>query len=345
LSLNGISQSADSGTKASRIVLSAAVAILMVALVASPMGLSSGGKAPTQQEYVIAAAGDPTGRHLPMNNPYRHQYDDVADLIECMDPDRFLMLGDGQHENGLLEDYLEYYDSEFGKLLDITCPVPGNHDYYWDWEQFQLHDHPFAGSNGSGYFGYFGDLAYPPFGFYSFELGNWHLIALNSDLVFNYDYMEPGTPAYVQYEWLKDDLKAHPNNRYSGTIVFFHHPLYSWEVPSSPTWSSPELVPIWELMYASGVDIVLNGHSHNYQRWEPQDAYGNYQPDGIREFIVGTGGYYLNPIGHPPQPDNFVWGQADIFGALKLTLLEDSYRFEFVSIDGVVLDSGSFDCN
>lgn len=309
-------------------------------MVLMPTVLAGGPKPPKTEVYVIGVVGDPTGTHLPMKNPYRHQYDDVADMLYAWNLDKFLMLGDAQHENGLLEDYLTYYDSEFGKLLDITAPVPGNHDYYWDWEQFQLHDHPFAGSNGSGYFSYFGEIAHPPLGYYSFDIGSWHFIALNSDIVLNFDVTEVGSPAYEQNAWLINDLATHPEKDYPGTIAFFHHPLYTWESPSSPGWTSPELIPVWELLYAAGVDLVFNGHSHNYQRWAPQDPYGNYDPDGITQFIVGTGGYYLNELGHPPVPGNFVWGQDSQFGALKLKLSDGSYSFEYWSISGKVLDSG-----
>jgi hypothetical protein len=322
-------------------MLAALIALLMVTMTMMPLA-SSAPQAKCSPDYVVGVVGDICGTHLPGNNPQRHQYDNVADLLYSMDLDKFLMLGDAQHENGLLEDYYTYYDTEFGKLLNITAPVAGNHDYYWDgWAP----NNPHSGSNGSGYFGYFGDIAYPPYGFYSFDLGSWHFIALNSVLVFDYNYTEPGNPAYLQFQWLKQDLASHPNAKYPGTVVFFHHPLYDWETPNSPTWSSPELIPIWDLLYKSGVDIVFNGHSHTYQRWAPQDAYGNYQANGVREFVVGTGGYYLNNLGHNPKPANFVWGQDQDFGALKLSLYRGSYDFQFVSIDGKVLDSGSVLCN
>lgn len=327
-------------------IVSLLIASLVICMVLTPTVSTAGSKPSKERMYVVGVVGDPTGTHLPMNNPYRHQYDDVADMLYDWDLDKFLMLGDAQHENGLLEDYLKYYDSEFGKLLDITAPIPGNHDYYWDWEQFQLHDHPFASSNGSGYFDYFGEIAHPPLGFYSFDLGSWHIIALNSEIILNYDVTEVGSPAYEQYEWLKSDLASHPEKRYPGTIAMLHHPLFTWETPGAPGWTSPELVPFWELLYAAGVDLVFNGHSHNYQRWAPQDPYGNYDADGITEFVVGTGGYYMNELGHKPVPENFVWGQDSEFGALKLMLFDGSYSFEFWSISGEVLDSGyDIPCN
>ena len=323
-------------------VFAVLIASLMIGIALVPMGSSAAPKVQKEPLFVIGAAGDICGTHLAWNNPQRHQYDNVADLLVAMGVEKFLMLGDAQHEDGFLADYLTYYDAEFGKLLDITCPVPGNHDYYWDgWAP----NNPHSISNGSGYFGYFGEIAHPPLGYYSFDLGPWHLIALNSPLVFDYDYTVPGNPGNEQWEWLKQDLADHPNSKYPGTIVYFHHPLYDWETPNSPQWSSPELVPIWDLLYANHVDIVLNGHAHNYQRWAPQDAYGNFKADGIRQFTVGTGGYYMNNLGHPPKPANFIWGQDGDFGALKLKLFADSYSFEFVSITGSALDSGSFACN
>jgi len=331
-----------SKARVSLLVMTSLLVVIALAMPASPVTAS-----PREQPaYTVVAVGDIAGTHLPGNNPHRHQYDDVARLITTIDPLAFLALGDMQHENGLLEDYLAYYDSEFRTLMDITYPVPGNHDYYWDWEQFQLHDHPFASSNGSGYFGYFSarlaEISNDPntlkYGYYSFDLGEeWHLVALNSVLVFDYDYTVPGTPANLQYQWLVEDLKEHESFR--GTIVYFHHPFYDWETPNSPQWASPELQPIWELLYANHVDIVLNGHSHTYQRWAPQDACGNFKSDGVREFVVGTGGYYLNNLGYPPQPANFVTGQDWSFGVLKLTLRDGCYDFEFISISGEVLDS------
>lgn len=329
-------------------VLSLAIAATMIGIVAVPLE-SSASSADENQTFVVAVVGDIAGTHLPGNNPQRHQYDDVASLIEKMNPTAFLALGDLEHENGLLEDYLAYYDTAFGPLMGITYPVPGNHDYYWNSSPV---NNPHSASNGSGYFGYFdtrlAEISSDPntllYGYYSFNLGtSWHIVALNSPLVFHYDYTVPGSPANLQFKWLQQDLKDHSG--FSGTIVYFHHPLYDWETPNSPQWTSPELLPIWELLSSSGVDIVLNGHSHTYQRWAPQDASGNYKADGVREFIVGTGGYYLNNLGHPPQPANFVTGQDQSFGALKLTLGPGSYTFEFDSIDGSVMDSGTVACN
>jgi hypothetical protein len=319
-----------------------ALASIMVAAIAVPMAVPAAPAPVGKPLAVLAAVGDICGTHLPGNNPQRSQYDNVADLIEAMNPDKFLMLGDAQHEDGLLSDYYTYYDSAFGKLLPITAPTPGNHDYYWDyWNP----NNPHTTYDAEGYFGYFGAIAYPPYGYYSFDVGSWHIVSINSPLIFDYDYTVPGNPGYDQYQWLENDLASHPAERFPGTLVFMHHPLYDWETPNSPQWASPELVGFWELFYKYGVDIVLDGHAHNYQRWAPQDACGNAKADGVREFVVGTGGYYMNNLGHNPKPANFEWGQDSQFGALKLDLYHGSYSFEFVSIDGKVLDSGTVLCN
>lgn len=318
--------------------------VMMIVGMSVPAELGAG----AGETYVVVAVSDTCGEHFPKELSDRDQYDKVADLIDAMDTEYLLAAGDLQHDFGVLEDYLKYYDSEFGRLRDITYPIPGNHDYYWDAEQYQDHNNPWSSSNGSGFLDYFSDrleqISTDPatleYSYYSFDIGtNWHVIALNSIIAIDYNYTEVGSPAYLQYEWLKQDLAEHPNDQFRGTIAYFHHPLFDWELPPSDMWPSLELIPIWELLDESGVDIVINGHAHNYQRWAPQDAYGNYKEDGIRQYIVGAGGYYTNNLGKPPQPTNFDWGQDKEFGVLKLTLLDDSYVFEYISISGEVLDS------
>ena len=290
--------------------------------------------------YKIGAAGDVGMDTLPHNNWRRVQYDDVSNLLLSMDLNGFLLLGDGQHNWGTLEEYQTYYDPYYGRLMDITYPAIGNHDYY-------------KSDTAEGFRTYFSErlaqLCTDPiglqYGYYSFDLGTWHIVSLNSRLGHTWgipwspDY--PG-PAEWQFEWLKNDLADHPSKKYTGTIVYMHHPYYDWETywtaewyPDESTWQ----LPIWELLYANGVDLVLGGHNHNYQRWAPQDPYGNYDPNGIRQIVAGTGGAYLWAFNHPPRPTNLVTAIDSSFGALQLTLYEGSYDIEFLSIDGKVLDS------
>jgi hypothetical protein len=290
--------------------------------------------------YKIGAAGDVGMDTLPHNNWRRVQYDDVSNLLLSMNLNGFLLLGDGQHNWGTLEEYQTYYDPYYGRLMDITYPAIGNHDYY-------------KSDTAEGFRTYFSErlaqLCTDPiglqYGYYSFDLGTWHIVSLNSRLGHTWGIPwspdNPG-PAEWQFEWLKKDLADHPSKKYSGTIVYMHHPYYDWETywtaewyPDESTWQ----LPIWELLYANGVDLVLGGHNHNYQRWAPQDPYGNYDPSGIRQIVAGTGGAYLWAFNHPPRPTNLVTAIDSSFGALQLTLYEGSYDIEFVSIDGRILDS------
>ena len=320
------------------------------------LGLSSFSVCAAAEEegILLVAASDTCGEHFPRESGDRDKYDKVADLVEASGTDYFFAVGDLQHDCGILEDYLTYYDSEFGRLRDVTYPVPGNHDYYFDSLLYgTMTGNPSATQMGSGYLEYFEDrlaqISENPdslkYSYYSFDAGNvWHVIALNSQIALNFDPAEAGSPAWTQYQWLLQDLVDHPNDAFKGTIAYFHHPMYNWEQGAASDIAEPGRAYIWEALDTAGVDIVLSGHCHANQRWEPQDAYGNYNEDGIRQFVVGAGGYYLDTLGHPPQPTNYVWGQDREFGALELTLYDGSCEFEFVSIDGEILDSGTVEC-
>lgn len=328
-----------------------AVALLMFGVSAVSAGTTFGGGSAGEEGILVVAVSDTCGEHFPMDTSNRNHYDKVADLIAASGTEHYIAVGDLQHDVGILEHYLTYYDSEFGDLMDITYPVPGNHDYYFDTLLYgTLLNCPWASSNGSGYLAYFGDrLAEVAnndytmrYSFYSYDVGEegnmWHVIALNSHIAVNYDHTEEGSPAWLQYEWLEQDLADHPEDEYPGTIVYFHHLMYNWEIGYDLV--DVRLAYLWDLLDANGVDIALSGHSHMYQRWAPQDAYGNYAEDGIRQFTVGAGGYYLNDFSKEPQPANFEFGQNEEFGVLELTLFDTSYAFEFVSISGEVMDSG-----
>jgi acid phosphatase type 7 len=263
--------------------------------------------------------------------------DEVADLITDLAPDRFLALGDLQYNKGALDEFLRVYDLQFGHLNPITHPVPGNHEY----------DTPGA----QGYFDYFGASAHGPEGYYSFDLGAWHVVALNSDLCRDDPGCGPGTP---QYEWLEADLTA--NADVACTLAFQHHPTFDWRQwqhfgdPESdnPNGGSENAMyfDLWRLMDEAGVDALLVGHNHIYHRWAPQDAEGNLDEDGIRQFTVGTGGRSLYPLGKKPRPGNLLAVQNKAFGVLYMTLHEDGYDFEWVGLptEPAFDDAGSFDC-
>ncbi len=284
--------------------------------------------APADGSPVIAAVGDIACAQDPRNNPTVCQYDDVADLALGMGPDAFLVLGDVQYETGALADFMSFYDRYFGALLGLTAPVPGNHEY--------------GTPDAQGYFDYFGDAARPPHGYYSFDLGAWHIIALNSQLCrIGFPNVEGSScgPGSSMHEWLRRDLERNAGPAAPCTLAYWHHPLFDW-LPYSknnwfPTWDTGPQKPLWELLYAHGADVVLVGHDHNYQRWAPQDPDGRLDPSaGIVQFLVGTGGRSLNSLGHPPRPANLAAAQDFAFGLLKMVLHPRSYDFEWVSAAG-----------
>ncbi len=324
----------------SRLVL-AVIALLV--LLAAPAGAAAAGASSQPRDYVLGSVGDLTGDHPPLNSTQRNQFDDVAALAASLKLDRLLLCGDLQHNFGTLAEYLSFYAPTWSPLNPIAAPVVGNHDYY-------------RSDTAEGFFTYFGGLAtpglsfaMPPLGYYSFDLGRWHIVALNSQLLaspsdneasWNSHYYGPGTPEYeAQLAWLKSDLDAHAGMH---LLAFWHHPL------TYDGW----VKPLWDVLYAHHATLVLNGHDHNYQRWAPMDPAQIADPAGIREFVVGTGGYYLNRITwaggasqngvtSKPVPPCFQFGQATDFGLLKLTLHADSYDYAFLSISGKVLDKGA----
>lgn len=261
----------------------------------------------------------------------------VANLIRRIDPDRFLALGDLQYNNGKLSEFRKVWDVQFGDLKDITSPVPGNHEY--------------GTTDAAGYFAYFGATAAPPHGYYSFDLGDWHIVAMNSDICGDDPGCGPGTP---QYEWLEADLRA--NADAACTLGFMHHPRYDWRpwqkwvVEDGTTQyggsSNMPIRPLWRVLSRSGVDVVLNGDNHLYQRWAPQDASGSAVAGGTVQFTVGTGGRMLYSFGRPPRPDNLAFTQNRAFGVLKLTLHDDAYTYEWVSAprQPEIEDAGTVAC-
>jgi hypothetical protein len=287
--------------------------------------------------WVIGAAGDiacdaaPHGR----DEPATCQYDDTADLIAGTRLDEVLLLGDNQYETGAYADYLAYFDPTWGRELAKLRPVPGNHEYAED-----------PNGRPTGYFRYFGDDVRGPkrLGFYSFDLGAcpddpcWHVVALNSELCFAAggcgppaDPDRPGNGNRM-YRWLKHDLASHPDAEYPCTLAYWHHPRFSFSTGSG---ASTEVQPLWDLLFAASADVVLNGHSHNYQRWEPQDPAGVLDLEhGIREFVVGTGGASHYAISSGIRPDNLTAAQAGSFGVLELTLKATGYRWNWVTAHG-----------
>jgi hypothetical protein len=262
--------------------------------------------------------------------------DEVAALITDLAPTRFLALGDLQYNSGTLDEFERVWEVQFGHLNGITAPAPGNHEYQTTGAQ--------------GYFDYWGDVARGPDGYYSFDLGAWHIVALNSDVCGDEPGCGPGSP---QYEFLAADLAA---SNAKCTLAFQHHPPFDWR--QWQKWVDPDeenpnggsevvdLLPIFDLLDREAVDVMLVGHNHIYHRWAPQDVDGTRDPDGVRQFTVGTGGRSLYPLGKKPRPANLLAVQNKSFGVLEMTLHAGSYDYRWVGLptDPVFRDAGSVTC-
>jgi 3',5'-cyclic AMP phosphodiesterase CpdA len=228
-----------------------------------------------------------------------------------------LTLGDHTYPRGRAGEFARCYAPTWGRFKDRTWPTPGNHEY--------------STPGAAPYFAYFGARAGN--GHYSFDLGSWHLVSLDSNLA-------PAEHA-AQLEWLREDLASHPA---PCTLAYWHHPLYS----SGGHGSIPKMRDVWEVLYRAGAEIVLSGHDHDYERFAPQDAGARLDPArGIREFVVGTGGAYPTPFLWPAT--NSEVRDASQFGVLRLRLLDGGYEWEFMPVGelpaGAVPDRGRGSCH
>jgi Calcineurin-like phosphoesterase len=244
----------------------------------------------------------------------------TSDAVLSLRPHAVLALGDTQYEAGTPPDFRDSYDPSWGRFKSITRPVIGNHEY--------------GHKLGAGYFDYFGPLAGArPGGYYSFDLGTWHLIALNA----NCDRIDCG-PGSPQEQWLRGDLAAHSNRC---VLAFWHHPLFS----SGQEGPEPLATPLFDALYQARADLLLTAHNHDYERFAPQNSVGLLDPvAGIREFVVGTGGRDLQSF--KTNAPNTEARNDDTFGVLALRLHPSSYDWQFVPEAGrTFTDSGSQACH
>jgi hypothetical protein len=227
-------------------------------------------------------------------------------------------LGDNAYPDGTDSDYAGCYNPSWGRYKTRTRPTPGNHEY---------HD-----SGAASYFRYFGRAAGEPGrGYYSYDVGAWHIVALNSNIT-----MRSGSR---QERWLRADLAA---SRRRCTLAYWHYPRFS---SGTTHGSAKATAPLWQALYDLGAEIVVSGHEHNYERFAPQTPTGAADPArGIREFVVGTGGEGLYKLG-PPLANSEV-GNAKTHGVLKLTLSVGSYAWQFIPVAGATFtDSGRGTCH
>jgi hypothetical protein len=236
--------------------------------------------------------------------------------------DAVLALGDLQYPHGELANFRASYARTWGQVKGITRPAPGNHEY--------------ATPGAVGYYAYFGTRAgNPRKGFYSFDLGSWHLIALNSNCRQVPGGCAAGSP---QERWLRADLAS---NSSRCVLAYWHHPRFS----SGLHGNDRQTAALFAALYAANADVVLSGHDHGYERFAPQGPAGRLNlRRGIRSFVVGTGGRSLYPFAQI-RPNSKV-RNSSIFGVLKLTLSPDRYSWRFLPEAGKTLsDGGSAACH
>ena len=273
---------------------------------------TSGATATPEQAATLVAAGDIASCRLDGDSA-------TATLLDRL-PGTIAALGDTAYESGTPREFSQCYEPTWGRHRDRTRPAIGNHEYGTD--------------DGRGYFDYFGSAAGAPGeGWYSYELGEWHVIALNSNC--GRVSCERGSP---QVRWLEADLAASDARC---TLAYWHHPRFS----SGRHGNSAKVQPFWAALHRADADLVLVGHDHDYERFAPLGSDGDPDPQaGIREFVVGTGGAALRDFESPVQGSEV--RESDTHGVLQLTLGEGRYEWRFVPVEGESFtDSGSGSCH
>jgi hypothetical protein len=288
---------------------------------------------PAGFDPAIAAAGDiacdPGDSHFNggLGTPGMCRQLRTSNLMLGMDLSRVLMLGDGQYEDGAFNKWQVSYGPSWGRLKGLTSPAPGNHEY----------ETPGA----SGYFDYFngpgvqtGPAGDRSTGYYSYDIGAWHVLALNSECT-RVGGCDANSP---EVRWIRADLAAHPA---FCTLAYLHRPMFS-----SGKFATPDRVrAIWDALFQGGADLVLNGHDHVYERFAPQRPDGTGDPvHGIRQFTVGTGGQHNTAL-VTEAPNSQVADDATL-GVLRLTLHRDRYDWRYFSTPvGDFTDAGSTRCH
>jgi len=301
---------------------------------------------------IVAGAGDIaeciTGNNPFTANPAGSAAAATASLLDQI-PGRVITIGDNAYPFGSLIEFLACYEPTWGRHKSRTFPSLGNHEYM---------------SGGSGYFAYFGRRARSPLGYYSYNVGSWHVVVLNSTpQVYlcrppetTQSWPPSGTPDnpvvlpeppdmtttegrlcagdVAQQVWLAADLAAH--RRYECTLVYFHHPRFS----TGQHGDHPQMQRMWDIMWLFGVDVALTAHDHNYERFAPRDLNGNADPTyGIRQFVIGTGGAHLRGVDETMRHQTSERIIDDRHGVIALALGRGRYDWAFIATDGTVMDS------
>jgi hypothetical protein len=284
-----------------------------------------------------ATGGDPANTDLPVRAPAEAVLVGAGDIAGSWATDEataalldaisgtVFTLGDNAYGSGTAAEFAMYYEPTWGRHRSRTYPVPGNHDH--------------GSRDALPYFDYFRtgnpvlEMLDPDRrGYYSYNLGGWHVISLDSG--------DGSRPQQAQLDWLRADLLAH---KAPCMLAYWHHPRFS---SGAQHGSNANMDDFWRILFANGVDVVMSGHDHVYERFDPQTPDGAPDATGIRAFTVGTGGAPLYTFGLV-QANSVARGQG-VYGVLKLTLHAASYEWEFLTIasqqDPHFTDSGTSSC-
>ncbi|MGE0871291.1 MAG: metallophosphoesterase [Kofleriaceae bacterium] len=268
------------------------------------------------EPHLLIAAGD-----VASSDPNDTQ---TANLVDTLDG-TIILLGDNAYSNGSTANYQDYFEPTWGKFKSRIHPTPGNHEY--------------RTTDASGYFDYFGAAAGDPDkGYYSFDLGNWHLIAINTNGEDECDEIACNAGS-AQEQWLRDDLAA---NTKPCTLAYWHHPRWSSGEHGNGTGTQA----LWQALFDAKAEMVLAGHDHDYERFKPLDDQGAVDPtNGITQIVVGTGGRKLRDF-DADQPAITEIRNGKTYGVLHLKLYDDRAEYEFKPIAGSTFtDSGTVTCH
>ena len=277
------------------------------------------GGAPTAgaADPLLAAAGDIA---CPPDQPVARKschHAATAALVRGINPTAIALLGDNQYEGGAFSDYLTSFEPTWGVFKPLMRPAPGNHEYITP--------------GAAGYYQYFGPAAGDPTrGYYSYDLGTWHIAVLNSNCAF-----VSCAAGSEQEQWLKGDLAAH---RSWCSMAYYHHALFSSQG------GDPRMRDIWRTLTGANVDVVLSGHNHVYERFGPQNADGVAdRVHGPREFVVGTGGKSLGLIRQAKANSEVRY--TENFGVLAISLGPVGYSWQLATEGAGIADAGAANCH
>lgn len=275
---------------------------------------------PTSTPAVLVGAGDiATCGDIPESQGDEKTVAIIESVLREYPHAAVFTAGDNAYGEGTRAQFKNCFGPTWGKFKDRIHPAIGNHEYLTD--------------QGAPYFEYFGEAAGAPGeGFYSYDLGDWHILVMNS----NCDYIACG-PNSRQVAWMTEDLKANPTQC---SLAVWHHPRFS----SGLAGDSGIINPFWRTAIDLGVDVIVSGHDHDYERFDPMDALGNADPNGARLFVVGAGGGELRGWGEI-KPNSVVRYNGD-HGVISFVLYPNRYEWTFHPAEDLALtDSGSADCH